>query len=86
MIPKGEVNYIKPKEKRNLYILFILSIIFIIFITTAVFIKLYIMAIELYKENQELNKAIEMKNSQISDLEENCKDLFIELEEIKYGT
>lgn len=85
MIPKGEVNYIKPKEKRNLYILFILSIIFIIAITTAVFIKLYINLIELYTENQELNKVIEMKNSQIADLEENLKDLFIENQNLKFG-
>ena len=36
-------------------------------------------------ENTELNKAIEMKNSQIADLEENCKDLFIENQELKFG-
>lgn len=36
-------------------------------------------------ENQELNKAIEIKNNMISDLEENCKDLFIENQELKFG-
>lgn len=36
-------------------------------------------------ENAELTKAIEMKNSMISDLEENCKDLYIEIENLKFG-
>ena len=34
-------------------------------------------------EKQELDKTIEGKNSMISDLEENCKELFIQIEELK---
>jgi len=84
MIPKGEVNYMTAKERKNLYIALILSIIFIVLITTAVFIKLYVIALGLFKENQELNKAIDVKNSQIADLEENCRDLYVQVEELKH--
>lgn len=74
MIPKGEVNYMTAKERKNLYIALILSIIFIVLITTAVFIKLYVIALGLFKENQELNKAIDVKNSQIADLVEKVEE------------
>lgn len=38
---------------------------------------------ELKIEKDELEKAVEMQSSMISDLEENCKDLYIELENLK---
>ena len=39
----------------------------------------------LKKEKQELEQVIEKQNSMISDLEENCKDLYIEIENLKFG-
>lgn len=39
----------------------------------------------LVQEKEGLEELTEMQSSMISDLEENCKDLFIQLEEYKYG-
>ena len=39
----------------------------------------------LKRENEELVKANEMKDSLISDYQENLKDLFIENQELKFG-
>ena len=81
----SEVNYIPVKEKRNLTIAFIIAIILIIILNVSIIIKLSMETVKLTMENQELNKVIEMKDSMISDLEENCKDLFIENQNLKFG-
>lgn len=39
----------------------------------------------LKKEKQALEDITEMQRSMISDLEENCKDLYIEIENLKFG-
>ena len=39
----------------------------------------------LNKEKQALEDLTEMQSSMIADLEANCKDLFIQVEELKYG-
>lgn len=39
----------------------------------------------LAQEKEALEDLTEMQSSMIADLEENCKDLFIQLEEYKYG-
>ena len=39
----------------------------------------------LNKEKQELEKITETQSSMISDLEENCKDLYIEIENLRLG-
>ena len=39
----------------------------------------------LNKEKQALEDLTETQSSMISDLEENCKDLFIEIENLKFG-
>ena len=40
---------------------------------------------ELKKDKQALEDITEMQRSMISDLEENCKDLYIEIENLKFG-
>lgn len=40
---------------------------------------------ELKKDKQALEDVTEMQRSMISDLEENCKDLYIEIENLKVG-
>jgi Zn-dependent M32 family carboxypeptidase len=40
---------------------------------------------ELKKDKQALEDVTEMQRSMISDLEANCKDLYIQVEELKYG-
>ena len=39
----------------------------------------------LEKEKQALEDTVEMQSSMIADLEENCKDLYIELENERFG-
>ena len=39
----------------------------------------------LKKDKQALEDITEMQRSMISDLEENCKDLYIEIENLKFG-
>ncbi len=40
---------------------------------------------ELKKDKQALEELAEMQSSMISDLEANCKDLYIEIENLKFG-
>ena len=40
---------------------------------------------ELKKDKQALEDTVEMQRSMISDLEENCRDLYIENEKLKFG-
>ena len=39
----------------------------------------------LEKEKQALEDTVEMQSSMIADLEANCKDLYIEIENLKFG-
>lgn len=79
------VNYIAVKQRKHLWISAIIALILLIAIHLAVTIKCFVVAIQLTLENQELNELIQTKNSMISDLEENCKDLFIENQNLKFG-
>lgn len=81
MKPKGEINYIPVKEKRNLTIAFIIAIILVILLNLSIIIKLSIESVELTIQNQELNKIIQMKNSFIADLQEDNINLQKKLEE-----
>ena len=85
MKPKGEVNYIAIKQRKPLWIAIILILIFLMTLETLVTVKCFIELASIHKENQTLLKVIEMKDSMISDLEENCKDLFIENQNLKFG-
>ena len=84
-----EVNYIAVKADINKSFRFLrkvsIGMTIIALIISIACMKLALENDSLKIENQELNKAIEMKNSQISDLEENCKDLFIENQNLKFG-
>lgn len=74
MKPKGEVNYIEVKDSinRDFKILSKVSIAMTIIalIISIACMKLALENDSLKLENEELNKAIEMKNSMISDLQE----------------
>ena len=48
-------------------------------------LKLTIECEDLRQEKQALEDLTEAQSSMISDLEANCKDLFIQVEELKYG-
>lgn len=48
-------------------------------------VKLAIDYETLKKEKQDLERVTETQNSIISDLEENCKDLYIKIENLKFG-
>ena len=91
MKSKGEVTYIPNTTMNKLKRYIVIQTIGIV-VLGAIGIYMCIQSIKLAAkvdslilENEELNKAIEMKNSQISDLEENCKDLFVENQELKFG-
>ena len=91
MKSKGEITYIPDTTMNKLKRYIVIQIIGIV-VLGAIGIYMCINCMKLagevdslILENEELNKAIEMKNSQISDLEENCKDLFIENQELKFA-
>ena len=87
MKAKGEVTYITVKDSINRdfkrLLMFSIAMTIIALIISIACMKLGIENEALQLENKQLNKVIEMKNSQIADLEENCKDLFVELETLK---
>ncbi len=67
-----------------------MTVVIIILVVLALIICFKSMALAidyevLNKEKQELEQVIETQNSMISDLEENCKDLYIEIENLKFG-
>lgn len=72
MKPKkySEVNYIHIKQRKPLWIAIILLLIFFITLETIICLKSIFEGIRLYRENQTLVKVIEMKDSMISDLQE----------------
>ena len=85
MKPKGEVNYIAVKQRKPLWIAIILLLIFFITLETIICLKSIFEGIRLYRENEDLKSLIETQKSMISDLEENCKDLCIENQNLKFG-
>ena len=85
MKPKGEVNYIAVKQRKPLWIAIILLLIFFITLETIICLKSIFEGIRLYRENEDLKSLIETQKSMISYLEENCKDLFIENQNLKFG-
>lgn len=89
MKPKGEITY-KPnttiKEiKITVHIISAIAIIVCVIgiVVCAKHIKLGIKYEALNQEKQVLEDLTEMQSSMIADLEENCKDLFIQVEELK---
>lgn len=91
MKPIGEVirkqnklgNEIKRDYKIQTVLIVIVSILALI-----VCFKLMSLAIDyeaLKKEKKALEELTETQSSMISDLEENCKDLYIEIENLKVG-
>lgn len=88
-----EANYIAMGNKtlNEIKIHFKIQIILIIILVILALIicfrgmKLAIDYEALEKEKKALEDYIETQSSMISDLEENCKDLYIELENEKFG-
>lgn len=77
------LNKIKRDFKIQTALIIILSIM-----TLIVCFKLMSLAIDyeaLKKDKQALEDITEMQRSMISDLEANCKDLYIEIENLKFG-
>ncbi len=74
---------IKRDFKIQTIIIVILAILAIIVCFKSM--KLAIDYEALKKEKQELEQVIKTQSSMISDLEENCKDLYIEIENLKFG-
>lgn len=70
MNPKGEVEYIAIKQRKPLWITIILTLIFFIILQVIITIKCIIGSISLYQENEDLQKVIQMKDSMISDIQE----------------
>lgn len=84
---KYEKNRIELKHNNNIIyyqlVAIFMGIFSIIFIILTFKYSLEVDSLKL--ENQTLVKVIEMKDSMIAELEENCKDLFIENQELKFG-
>lgn len=90
MKAKGEITYIPNTTIREIktavHIISAIAIIVCIIgiVVCAKYIRLGIDYEALNKEKQALEDLTEMQSSMISDLEENCKDLFIEIERLRY--
>lgn len=91
MKPIGEVirkqNKLGNEIKRDFKIQTVLIVIVSILALIVCF-KLMSLAIDyeaLKKEKKALEDVTEMQRSMISDLEANCKDLYIEIENLKFG-
>lgn len=91
MKPLGDVKRTENKFvadiKRDLNIQTALAIVAsIIGVAVCLYnLKLTIECEDLKKENEALEDLTEKQSSMIADLEANCKDLFIQVEELKYG-
>lgn len=73
--------------KRDFKVMTVVIIVLVILALIICFgsMKLAIDYEALNKEKQSLEELAEMQNSMITDLEENCKDLYIEIENLKFG-
>lgn len=81
--PNKMLSEIKRDYKIQTVLIVIVSILALI-----VCFKLMSLAIDyeaLKKDKQALEGLTEMQSSMISDLEANCKDLYIEIENLKFG-
>ena len=81
--PNKMLSEIKRDYKIQTVLIVIVSILALI-----VCFKLMSLAIDyeaLKKEKEALEDLTETQNSMIADLEENCKDLYIEIENLKFG-
>lgn len=81
--PSIELNKIQRGLKIETILLVIVLILIIILSTK--YILLGIKYEALNQEKQVLEELTEMQRSMIADLEANCKDLFIEIENLKFG-
>lgn len=90
MKPKGEITYIPNTTIKEIKIaVHIISAIAIIVCIIGIVLgaNLMILSAEyeaLNQEKQALEDLTEMQSSMIADLEENCKDLYIEIERLRY--
>lgn len=84
---KIEPNKMLSEIKRDFNIQTALIVILAILALTVCFksMKLAIDYEDLRQEKQALEELAETQSSMISDLEDNCKDLFIEIENLKFG-
>ena len=89
----SEVNYVAMRDttfqeiKRDFKIQTVFMIILVILALYICF-RSMILARDydiLKQEKQALEDTVEMQSSMIADLEENCKDLYIEIENLKFG-
>ena len=91
MKSKGEITYIPNTTIKEIKIaVHIISAIAIIvaiigIVVCAKHIKLAIKYEALNQEKQALEDLTETQSSMIADLETNCKDLYIEIENLKFG-
>lgn len=91
MKTKGEITYMPDTTIKEIKIaVHIISAIAIIvaiigIVVCVKHIKLGIKYEALNQEKQTLEDLTETQSSMISDLEENCKELFIEIENLKFG-
>lgn len=84
---RREQNRLSDEIKRDFKIQTVITVIVSILAIIVCF-KAMSLAIDyeaLEKEKQALEDTVEMQSSMIADLEENCKDLYIESENEKFG-
>ena len=84
---KRQRNKLEDEIKKDFKIQTTITVILAILAIIVCFksMKLAIDYEALNKEKQELEEVTEVQSSMISDLEENCKDLYIEIENLKFG-
>lgn len=91
MKPKGEITYIPNTTIKEIKIaVHIISAIAIIVCVIGIVLGANLMILSadyeaLNQEKQALEDLTEMQSSMIADLEANCKDLYIEIENLKFG-
>ena len=91
MKPKGEITYMPNTTIKEIKIaVHIISAIAIIVCVIGIVLGANLMSLSaeyeaLEREKQALEGLTEMQSSMISDLEANCKDLYIEIENLKFG-
>lgn len=76
------------KNYKVLNVFMVVFMVVLIILAITVCFKAMSLSIEyetLKREKEELENITEMQSSMISDLEENCKDLYIEIENLKFG-
>lgn len=90
MKPKGEITYIPNTTIKEIKIaVHIISAIAIIVAIVGIVLGANLMSLSaeyeaLNQEKQALEDLTETQSSMIADLEENCKDLYIEIERLRY--